>query len=46
MRDDNDSLYEPRRRDLLASLAVTGLTLAVIVFAGYYAPAVLAAVIH
>lgn len=46
MRDDNDSIYEPRRRDLLASLVITGLTLAVIALAGYYTPAALALVIH
>ena len=46
MRDDNERIYEPRRRDLLASLVVTGLTLAVIALAGYYTPAALALVIH
>lgn len=46
MRDDIDSINETRRRELLASLAVTGLTLAVIVLAGYFTPDVLTAVIH
>ena len=46
MHNDDTSLYEPRRNEWLATLTLTGVTLALLAIAGYYTPAVLAAVIH
>lgn len=46
MHNDDTPLYEPSSREWLATLTLTGLTLAVLAIAGYYTPAVLAAVIH
>ncbi|MCP1651824.1 hypothetical protein [Pseudomonas nitroreducens] len=46
MHNDEKQLYESSRRERLATLTLTGLTLAFLAIAGYYTPAVLAAVIH
>ncbi|HBO0765364.1 TPA: hypothetical protein NHS01_000176 [Pseudomonas aeruginosa] len=46
MQNDETALYEHSRGEWIATLTLTGLTLVVLVIAGYYTPAVLAAVIH
>ncbi|UGR46971.1 hypothetical protein LSP20_11115 [Pseudomonas aeruginosa] len=46
MQNDETPLYEHSRGKWIATLTLTGLTLVVLVIAGYYTPAVLAAVIH
>ncbi|WP_446941395.1 hypothetical protein [Pseudomonas aeruginosa] len=42
MQNDETPLYEHSRGEWVATLTLTGLTLVVLVIAGYYAPAVLA----
>ncbi|MDH0894664.1 MULTISPECIES: hypothetical protein [Pseudomonas] len=39
---DETPLHRPSRREALATLATTGLTLGLITLAGYYAPSLLA----
>ncbi|MCO7654969.1 hypothetical protein [Pseudomonas aeruginosa] len=46
MQNDEIPLYEHNRGEWLATLTLTGLTLVVLVIAGYYAPIVLAAATH
>lgn len=46
MHNDETPLYEHSRGEWLATLTLTGLTLAFLVMAGYYTPSLLAAVIH
>ena len=45
MHDDHN-LYEPSRREWLATLGGTGLTLAVLLLAGYLTPHLLAAALR
>ena len=40
--DDNDDFYSPSRRETLLTLVISGLTLAVLIGAGYLAPSLLA----
>lgn len=40
--DDNDDIYQASQRETLLTLAISGLTLAVLVAAGYLAPSLLA----
>ncbi|MDH1590511.1 hypothetical protein [Stutzerimonas stutzeri] len=40
--NDNDDLYSPSRRETLLALLGSGLTLAVLIGAGYLAPSLLA----
>lgn len=40
--DDNDDIYQASRRETLATLVISGLTLAVLVTAGYLTPNLLA----
>lgn len=44
--DDNDTFYPAGRREALGTLAVTGLTIALLALAGYFAPTLLAAAIR
>ncbi len=46
MQNDETPLYEHNRGEWLTTLTLTGLTLVVLVIAGYYAPIVLAAATH
>ena len=40
--DDNDDFYSSSRRETLLTLVISGLTLAVLIGAGYLAPSLLA----
>lgn len=42
MHNDHDDIYSTSRRETLATLAVSGLTLAVLAVAGYLTPDLLA----
>ncbi|MEI1260093.1 hypothetical protein [Pseudomonas aeruginosa] len=46
MQNDESPLYEHSRVEWIATLTLTGLTLVVLVIAGYYAPTGLAAATH
>ncbi|WP_367863220.1 hypothetical protein [Pseudomonas guariconensis] len=46
MQDDNDTFHQPSRGELLATLGISGLTLAVLCMAGYFAPSLLAIALH
>ncbi|WP_185833558.1 hypothetical protein [Pseudomonas veronii] len=46
MHDDNDHLYQTNRREALATLVISGLTLLTLALAGYYAPSLLAVALH
>ena len=46
MQDDNDHLFQTNRGELLATLVISGLTLLALALAGYYAPSLLAVVLH
>lgn len=40
--DDNDDIYQASQRENLITLVISGLTLAVLIGAGYLAPSLLA----
>lgn len=42
--DDHDNFYHATRRETLGTLAVSGLTLALLTLAGYFTPSLLALV--
>lgn len=44
--DDNDELYHPSRREQVATLLASGLTLALVVVAGYAVPDLLVTLFH
>lgn len=46
MQDDNDHLYQTNRGEALATLVISGLTMLALALAGYYAPSLLAVVLH
>lgn len=46
MQKDNDLVYQGSRRELLATLTISGITLAVLCAAGYFAPSLLAIALH
>lgn len=46
MRNDNNVIYRGSRRELLATLTISGITLAVLCMAGYFAPSLLAIALH
>ena len=46
MQNDNDEVYQGSRRELLATLTISGITLVVLCTAGYFAPSLLAIALH
>lgn len=42
MQTNHDDFYSPNRRETLLTLVISGLTLAVLIGAGYLAPSLLA----
>lgn len=46
MQNDNDNFYQSNRGDTLLTLVISGLTLLALALAGYYAPSLLAVVLH
>lgn len=46
MQNDNDMVHQGSRRELLTTLAISGITLAVLCTAGYFAPSLLAIALH
>lgn len=44
--EDNDELFHPSRREAVATLVASGLTLALLVAVGYAVPDLLTSLIH
>lgn len=44
--DDNDQFYPPSKREALATLVTSGLTLALLLAVGYAVPDLLSSLIH